>query len=84
MLPVDLVVSCSFSHHFRDRMMDIDGCLKEDYEFCYCPHNLQASRLACQNDNFCSATVDLDAAKRSLDAATMLGVTEAYHETGMH
>lgn len=53
----------------------------EDYEFCYCPHNLQASRLACQNDNFCSATVDLDAAKRSLDAATMLGVTEAYHES---
>eukprot|EP00435_Cladocopium_sp_Y103_P065070 s414_g26.t2 len=53
----------------------------EDYEFCYCPHNLQTSRLACENEERCSASVDLDAAKRSLDAATMLGVTEAYHES---
>jgi len=53
----------------------------EDREFCWCPHNLQASRLACKDDRRCSATVDLDAAKRSLDAVTMLGVTEAYHES---
>eukprot|EP00435_Cladocopium_sp_Y103_P067893 s624_g30.t1 len=53
----------------------------EDHEFCFCPHNLQASRLACKNETLRSATVDLDAAKHSLDAATMLGVTEAYHES---
>lgn len=55
---------------------------KEDYEQCYCPHNMQTLRLACQaSADVCEATGDIDLAMENLHKATILGVTEAYHDT---
>ena len=58
-----------------------------DYESCYCPYNLQTVRLACDQDhgvfpNFpCFPNTNLEIAQENLQAATIVGVVEAYHET---
>ena len=57
----------------------------EDEEMCYCPYNMQASRLSCPDHNsaarYCHPTVDMNIALANLNALTMIGVTEAYHES---
>ena len=62
-----------------------DYSIYEDDEACYCPYNMQAARLACLATDGpgldCHETVDLDRALKNLDQTTMLGVTEAYHES---
>jgi len=61
-----------------------DYNIYEDEEMCYCPYNMQASRLSClehKDEVPCYPTVDMDMALANLNALTMLGVTEAYHES---
>ena len=56
----------------------------EDYEFCYCPYNLQSSRLACNSEKdakYCYATSDFEKVMKNIHSATILGVVEAYHES---
>ena len=62
-----------------------DYTIYQDVEGCYCPYNMQAARLACLTTRGpaldCHETIDMDRALKSLDETTMLGVTEAYHES---
>eukprot|EP00438_Fugacium_kawagutii_P025892 Skav233702 [mRNA] locus=scaffold1927:424700:425338:+ [translate_table: standard] len=62
-----------------------DYTIYQDDEGCYCPYNLQASRLACLTTRGpakdCHKNVDMDRAMTNLNATSMLGVTEAYHES---
>lgn len=57
-----------------------------DKDFCYCPYNMQTSRLVCKESHprahsYCYEKPDLDEAMKNLKAATLLGVVEAYHES---
>ena len=61
-----------------------DYDIYEDEEFCYCPYNMQSSRLACYNEydaKYCYPSADMQLAMTNLQKATMLGVVEAYHES---
>ena len=49
-----------------------------DYEQCYCPWNLQTSRLQCSVESwafYCHPEPDLEEALKSLNATTMLGAS---------
>ena len=56
----------------------------EDQEFCYCPYNMQSSRLACNSDKtakYCHESANIEIAKQNLQKATVVGILEAYHES---
>lgn len=69
-----------------------DHIIWADKDMCYCPYNLQSARLVCDVDlnstsgsvagvNFCRKEIDLDLAVKNMKATTLVGVTEAYHES---
>ena len=57
----------------------------EDDFFCYCPYNLQSYRMTCHSDIAvavgCYPSVDMELALANMNAVTVLGVMEAYHES---
>lgn len=52
-----------------------DQGIYEDYDQCYCPWNLQTSRLQCDQPNYCYPNPDLDKALENMNTATLLGAS---------
>ena len=68
--------------HENPRWGDYD--IYDDDEFCYCPYNMQSSRLACNSKKtakYCHKNADFAIAMQNLKSATIIGVVEAYHES---
>ena len=66
------------------------GGIFDDRDLCYCPYNMQTSRLICDSNmasilgggvKYCYPSPNLTEAVRNMHAATLLGVTEAYQES---
>eukprot|EP00435_Cladocopium_sp_Y103_P041046 s1421_g11.t1 len=68
--------------HENPRWGDYD--IYDDDEFCYCPYNMQSSRLACNSKTtakYCHKNADFAIAMKNLESASIIGVVEAYHES---
>ena len=55
-----------------------------DPSHCYCPYNMQTSRMVCEDhfqSSYCYPNPDLQLALQHLDSLTAVGVVEAYQAT---
>ena len=59
-----------------------NGGMSKDPSHCYCPYNMQTSRMICSMTNYCYPDPDLHLASEHLDSLSAVGVAEAYQENG--